>query len=292
MNFSISNSSLEISVLTSGAEISSIKSVKSGKEYMWNADPAVWGSYAPVLFPIIGALKNNECTIDGQTYKMPKHGFIRNNSAITLKSKSSDEIVFELAYSDDSLLMFPYKFNFSIGFKLDANTITVSHTVVNQDSKDIHFGLGAHPGFKCPINEGEEYSDYYLEFEEVEHSNMTLLSADGLVSDKSEPLLTNSNILPLDDAMFNNDALIVKDLKSRKVSLKSHKSPQVVTVAYKDFPYLGLWAKPQAPFICIEPWIGTADNENTDGDFLKKDKLISLPQGETFTAEYTITIDE
>ena len=136
------------------------------------------------------------------------------------------------------------------------------------------------------------YSDYYLEFEKKENSSTNMLSSNGLILDDKEPLIKDTNILNLNDDLFNNDALILKDLVSRKVNLKSHKSKQVITVSYEDFPYLGLWAKPQAPFVCIEPWIGTADHEDTEGDFLKKDRLICLPKGEIFNAEYIITIDE
>ena len=132
----------------------------------------------------------------------------------------------------------------------------------------------------------------YLEFEKEENAATTLLSANGLISDQTKPILKNTKTLPLTTDLFNNDALIFKDLKSRKVSLKSHKSNQVLTVHFADFSYLGIWAKPNAPFVCIEPWLGIADNENTDGDFLKKDGLICLPKGEIFEAKYSIEIEE
>lgn len=292
MKYSIFNSNLEVSVLSSGAEITSIKSKKLGNEYMWNGDSNVWGSQAPVLFPIIGSLKNGECTIDENTYKIPKHGFIRNNENLQLKSKTDAELVFQLNYSEETLSMFPYKFSFTISFKLTNNSLRVSHKIINLDNTAIHFALGGHPAFKCPVNENENYNDYYLEFSENENSSTTLLSPNGLLSDKKEKVLNNTNILKLNGDLFNNDALILKDLVSRQVSLKSKKSKQVLTVSYHDFPYLGLWAKPQAPFICIEPWIGTADHENTDGDYLKKDSLVCLPKNKTFSAEYIITIDE
>jgi galactose mutarotase-like enzyme len=163
---------------------------------------------------------------------------------------------------------------------------------MNLDDKTIYFHLGGHPGFKCPINEGENYSDYYLEFEHEENAATTLLSANGLISDDTKQILNNTNILPFTPNLFDNDALIFKDLKSRKVSLKSHKSNQILTVKFPDFNYLGIWAKPNAPFVCIEPWLGIADHENTDGDFLKKDKLISLVESEVFEAEYIVEIVE
>lgn len=292
MTHSIFNSHFKVDVLSKGVEISSIKSQKTGKEYMWEANPDIWGSHAPVLFPAIGSFKNKECTIDGVTYQIPKHGFIRHNEAIQLKNKTSDTLEFELEYSPATFKIYPYKFRFNISFQLKGNQLIVLHRVENLDANDIFFCLGGHPAFKCPVNEGEVYSDYYLEFEHEENAATTLLSSNGLISDQTRPILTNTNILPLRNDLFNDDALIFKDLKSRKVSLKSHQSNQVLTVTYPDFEYLGIWAKPNAPFVCIEPWLGIADHENTDGDFLKKDGLITLPKGETFTAEYVIKIEE
>lgn len=292
MKHSISNNHFQVDVLAKGTEISSIKSLKTGKEYMWNANPKIWGSHAPVLFPAIGSFKNGECQIDGKTYKIPKHGFIRHNESIVLKSQTNNELNFQLDYSEQTLSIYPYKFQFNIIFKLVDNQLIVSHKVRNLDTQPMHFHLGGHPGFKCPINDGEVYEDYYLEFEQTENADTTLLSKNGLISDKTRPILVNTKILPLHKDLFNNDALIFKDLKSRKVSLKSHKSNQVLTVSFPDFNYLGIWAKPNAPFVCIEPWLGIADHDNTDGDFLKKDGLIALAEGNIFEAEYVIEIEE
>ena len=292
MKHLISNSHLQVKVLNKGAEISSIKSQRTGTEYMWDANPKIWSSHAPVLFPAIGSFKNNKCTINGDTYNIPKHGFIRSNDAIVLKNRTSNKLNFQLDYSEQTLRIFPYKFRFNITFQLTNNKLTISHLVTNLDSKEMFFSLGGHPGFKCPINEGEKYEDYYLEFEKKENAATTLLSSNGLISDRTRQILTDTNILPLRTDLFNDDALIFKELKSRKVSLKSRRSNQVITVRYHDFPYLGIWAKPKAPFVCIEPWLGIGDHENTDGDYLKKDGLISLSEGQVFTAEYSIEIEE
>ena len=292
MQHSISNDHLQVSVLSKGVEISSIRSLKTGKEYMWGANPDIWGSHSPVLFPAIGSFKNNECIIEGRKYEIPKHGFVRYNDNIELENKTSDELKFQLNFSDETLLIFPYKFRFNISFKLIESMLTITHQIENLDSKEIFFSLGAHPGFKCPINDGENYNDYYLEFEKEENAARTLLSSDGLISDQTQEVLSNTKTLTLNAGLFNDDALIFKDLKSRKVSLKSRKSSQVLTVSYNDFPYLGIWAKPNAPFVCIEPWLGIADHEDTDGDYLKKDGLICLPEGEVFTAKYSIEIKE
>lgn len=292
MKHSISNRKIKVGILNTGAEICSIQSQKTGKEFMWNANPDIWASYAPVLFPAIGSFKNKQCTIDGTTYKIPKHGFIRHNNSLIVKEKTNESLNLQLDYSVETLKIYPYKFRFNIIFSLQENKLVVSHQVQNQDNKSIYFSLGGHPAFKCPVNDTENYEDYYLEFEHTENANTTLLGANGLISDHSSPVLKNTKVLHLTKNMFDKDALIFKDLKSRKVSLKSKKSDQVLSLDYTDFNYLGIWAKPKAPFVCIEPWLGIADHENSDGDFLKKDGIIELPYGEIFQSKYAITITE
>lgn len=292
MKHTITNKHFQVKIQHKGTELCSIKSLKTGKEYMWNANPKIWGSHAPVLFPAIGSFKNGKCTIDGKTYKIPKHGFIRHNENLIVNHQTETEIDFQLDYSEETLKIYPYKFQFNIIFEIIDNQIIITHRIVNLDDKLIYFHLGGHPAFKCPINDDEDYADYYLEFEKTETVATTLLSQNGLISDNTQPILENTNILPLHKNLFDNDALIFKNLKSRKVSLKSRQSNQILSVSFKGFPYLGIWAKPNAPFVCIEPWIGIADHENTNSDFLKKDKLVELPKGETFVAQYTIEIIE
>jgi len=292
MNYSISNNQLEVKVLKKGAEICSIKSQKTGKEYIWEANPDIWARHAPVLFPIVGALKNNQCIIDGAHYTIPKHGFIKDNESAKLKNKTNDKLNLQFDYSEKTLKIFPYKFRFNICFQLKENKLIISHIVENLDSKTMLFALGAHPGFKCPFHTGEKYDDYYLEFECKENAATAFVSKEGLITKDTKQLLNDTSKLPLNTDMFNNDVLIFKELKSRKVSLKSHKSDETITIEYKDFPYLGLWAKPNAPYICIEPWIGINDYENSTGDFSKKDGIINLPASKIFKAQYSIEIKE
>ena len=292
MNYTISNSKLQVSILSKGVEISSIKSVKTGKEFMWDANSDIWGSHAPVLFPIIGALKDDKCFFDGIEYKIPKHGFVRHNESIKMINKTQNSVDFQLQYSDDTLKMYPFKFIFNISFKLEGAKLIVSHKVENVDDKDILFSLGAHPAFNCPLNSNEQYEDYYLEFETEETAETSLLGVTGLISDKTSLVMDKTTKLPLTKNLFDNDALIFKNLKSRKVSLKSNKLNQVLTMRFDDFNYLGIWAKPGAPFVCIEPWLGIADNENTDGEFENKDGIIRLPIGESYNAQFSIEIEE
>ena len=292
MKYILENEKLHIAVQQTGAELCQIQSVTTGKEFMWDANPAIWASYSPVLFPVIGAIKNGFVKYKGNEYAVPRHGIVRNNANVTLVEKTTDSLTFGLKYSEETLKIYPFKFEFHITYTLRDNKIIVGHHIVNQGDEPMLFSLGAHPAFKCPLNEGETYEDYYLEFEEVENDSTWLLEKDGLVGDNTKPILHNTNVLHLHSHLFDNDALIFKNLKSKQVSLRSTKSGQVITMHYPDFPYLGVWAKSEAHFVCIEPWLGIADSFDSDQNFEKKEGIISLDAKAVFKAAYSIEINE
>ncbi len=289
----IQNQYLKVDINRIGAELCSIVSKKSHTEYMWQGDPSIWASTAPVLFPIIGCLKNEVFKFQGGSYSVPKHGFIRHNE--TLKSTQLNEqgVEFQLAYSPKSLIYYPFRFEFKIRFELLNNQIQVSHEVINHDQKEaMYFSLGGHPAFNCPINYEGAYSEYFLEFEHLETCESHEVLPSGLIGQNTFPLLDNSNTINLHPKIFEKDALILKNLVSRKVTLKSKASKKSIEIEFKDFPYLGLWAKPGAPFVCIEPWLGISDNFDTTGDIKQKEGIIELAPQDTFRANYTISILE
>ncbi|MFK7924032.1 MAG: aldose 1-epimerase family protein [Bacteroidia bacterium] len=288
----IKNQLLQIGVQSTGAELSSIRSFKTQQEYMWDAQPAIWGNHAPVLFPIVGGLKNGEYHYEGKSYPLPRHGFIRYNTQVELRSQTENRLTYGLSNNHDTQKVYPFAFDFVIQFELIDNRLTVKHEVHNLDDKPIFFSLGAHPAFRCPLHEDEAYSDYYLEFDEVENEKTWLLDRAGLISEEGPLVLDNTNILPLRPNMFDNDALIFKSMRSRRVSLKSHKSDQALTVSYEGWPYLGVWSKPKAPFVCIEPWLGIADHSDTDQKIETKFGILTLAPGDTFKAQYSIEISE
>ncbi|MEC3907748.1 aldose 1-epimerase family protein [Tamlana sp. 2201CG12-4] len=290
--YSLKNDKLEIAVTKIGVELCKIQSVKNNLDFMWDANPEIWGSYAPNLFPIIGVLKAGSYIFDNETYKLPKHGFIRHNDAIELDKKTSDSLVFKLKYNKNLLKIYPFKFEFLISYKLIDNKIEITHTVNNIDNKPLYFSLGGHPAFKCPVYNDESYNDYVLEFESVENSKTHLINMENdLLSSRTKPTLNNTNLLPLSHDLFNDDALIFKDLKSRRVSLKSSTHGEILSVEYNDFNYLGIWAKPNGDYVCIEPWLGTTDHEETNQDFTTKEGIIELGSGNTFNASYSIEIN-
>lgn len=289
--FTLENKKLRIAVKKTGAELCKITSVKDEIDFMWDANPEVWGSYAPNLFPIIGALKDDTYFFENQKYTLSKHGFIRNNNKVTLQEQSQDSLTFKLSYDEDSLKIYPFKFDFLITYQLIDNIITMTHTIKNYDDKTMYFSLGGHPAFKCPVYNNETYSDYYLEFEHTENSETHLINIkNGLISNKTRSVFNNSNSLPLKHDLFNEDALIFKDLKSKKVTLKSKSHGAILTFSYKDFPYLGIWAKPDSDYVCIEPWLGIADSENTNQNLKEKEGILTLMPQQTFKASYSIEI--
>ena len=291
--FTLENKQLKITVKNTGAELCKITSSRNGTEFMWDANPDIWGSYAPNLFPIIGALKNNTYIFENQEYKLPKHGIVRNNETVILHEQTPNSLTFKLLYSEGSLKIYPFKFEFYITYKLTNNSIEVIHTVKNVDTKTMYFSVGGHPAFKCPVFENEDYEDYFLEFEHVETSKTHLINMEnGLISSLKIPLLNKSNNIPLTHDLFNDDALIFKDLKSKKVKLKSKLYGNILSVSYNDFPFLGIWAKPNGNYVCIEPWLGIADNENTNQDLKTKEGILKLKAGNSFKASYSIEINK
>ena len=292
MKHSVKNDLLQISVKETGAELCSIKSLKTHKEYIWHASPDVWAAHAPNLFPIIGCLKDNGFLYQGKEYKCPKHGFVRKNEDVALIAQSVDSLTFGLKYTDATLEIYPFKFEFNIRFLLKENELFVEHQIVNHGDDQMLFSLGGHPAFTCPLNAGEKYTDYYLEFEMAETAPNWQVNKDGLIARETIPFLDNTRIIDLHPQLFDNDALVFKNLNSSSVSLKSRKSSQVLRVTYDDFPYLGIWAKPNAQFVCIEPWIGIADSVDADRNFENKEGLVVLPAKGTFKATHSISVAE
>ncbi len=288
--FEIRNKFLKAGILSKGAELCSLKDIATDTEYIWQADPKIWNSHAPNLFPIIGALKDGEIIYEGKSYPLTRHGFIRNNEHLLLKDRAEDKLVFQLSFSEETLKMYPFKFNFEISFTLQERTLKISHKIKNLDNKTMNFSLGGHPAFNAPLFEGESYEDYYLEFNQKHDLDTHLLNDEGLIYEKTAPVIRDDNRIQLHKNLFDNDALIFKNIASKNVALKSKLNGTVLNVEYSDFKHLGIWAKPAAPFVCIEPWLGYADVEGTTKDLKTKEGIMELMPSETFDASYAIKI--
>ena len=275
----IENNYLKITAREYGAELTSLIDKRTGTEHLWQANPQVWGWHAPLLFPVIGRCFNDEIIIDGRNYPMEKHGFARKSN-FQLLELSEERIVFSLKPNAEISSFYPYKFELLVAYRLQANRLWISYEVINKDDKEIFFSVGGHPAFAVPFTENERFEDYYVEFEQNEDFlYRSYIDAQGFFDGRKEVVLANSNKLNLNANLFDDDALIFKELKSRKVYLKSKINSHSVELDFSEFQYLGLWTKPGANYLCIEPWLGCADSNSGPSELKDKEGITSLATG-------------
>jgi len=272
-----------------GGELISIK--KDGKEYLHDGKE-FWNRHAPILFPIVGMIKDNKTNILGKTYEMKQHGFARDMEFEEVL-KSENEVKYYLKYNEETLKRYPFKFELNIIYKIDnlENSISTIYEVKNIDDKEIIFGLGAHPAFKCDYSSG----DYYLKFEkEHEDENIVIKQlTEGLINNKEidTKSIIKNNIIELKKDIFDKDAIIMTNINSSKIKLINKKeNKEVLEFDFTGFPYLAIWSKKGAPFVCIEPWFNTADKIDSNGIFEEKEDLIELKPEKIFRCEYKVKL--
>ncbi len=288
MKYTIKNDYLEVKINDFGAELCSLKKVDSDIEYIWQGDPLHWRRHAPILFPIVGKLLDNKYTYGDNTYEMTQHGFARDNE-FTIEEQREDFVLFKFSSNEDTIKKYPFEFDLYLGYELDKNTLELSYKVVNRTSGEMIFGIGAHPAFNWPLENGKK-EDYYFEFKDISELKTLPISSQGIVEEK-EIVKTDGNKLWLSEEVFKNDALVFDDLKVDYVGLKNTVDDHAVEVYFDNFPYVGLWSKPTgAPFICIEPWIGIADFVGHNQKLEEKKGMNLLKESEVFEASYIIKI--
>ncbi|MFA7256158.1 MAG: aldose 1-epimerase family protein [Kiritimatiellales bacterium] len=282
---SISNKQLTVSVKSCGAELCSIQSA-DGTEYVWQADPAIWNRHAPVLFPMVGKLRDGRYELDGKTYELPQHGFARDMD-FSLIEQSESSLAFQLLPTAETRACYPFEFSLTITYRLSGNRLGIEYAVRNTGSSLMPFSIGAHPAF----NLYEPIDNCFLEFEKTETLDTWLLGNKGLLTDQTAPVMNDTKILPLSKTLFDRDALIFMDAQSDKITLGAKNSLRRLTVEFAGFPELGIWAKPGAPFVCIEPWYGYVDPDQPYGDIMNKPGILKLPAGETFRCAHRISVE-
>ena len=287
--FTIENEWLKVDSLSKGAELTGIYNKKHGLEYMWNADPAFWAKKSPVLFPVIGTLKDDTYIYEKKTYKLGRHGFAREMEFSVIEQEK-ENISFRLESSAATKQKFPFDFQFEIKYSLHENSLKVEYVVKNTGSGKMYFSVGGHPAFKVPLVEGLNYSDYYLEFNKSEIAGRWPISKQGLIEKEPIPLLQNNNHVALTKKLFANDAIVLKHLRSTTVTLKTARSEHGLTLDFTGFPFLGLWAAPNADFICIEPWCGIADSIDTNQELTQKEGIYETHAGEIWTRSWLLTL--
>jgi galactose mutarotase-like enzyme len=296
LNFQIKNNHILAQVNSFGAQLNSLKKIddKSSQnlEYIWQANPEYWNRHAPILFPIVGRLKDDEYFYNGKTYKMSQHGFARD-CEFELVKQEEDYLKFKLKYSEKSLEIYPFLFELDLSYKLIENKLVISYEVKNKTNGEMYFSIGAHPAFNWPLNPNENNeikNDAFFEFDNISKTKRYFLNDKGLVYDSSD-LEISENKIQLSEELFKDDALVLNDLSIKTVAFKNTKNDKYIKLDFDKFPYLGLWSKPSgAPFLCIEPWNGVADSFDTSKKLEEKAGIIKLKIDEVFTSFYSIEI--
>jgi galactose mutarotase-like enzyme len=288
MDYQIENENLSVKIKSKGAELFSIVNKQTQLEYMWGADPKFWAKSSPVLFPIVGTLKENTYHYQNKSYSLSRHGFARDQE-FKLEDQQKDSATFLLISSPASKEKYPFDFELRIKYELKNSSLYTHYQVKNSGMAEMYFSLGAHPAFKVPLSNVLNYEDYYLEFNKSEDLKRWPITKQGLIDDTPQPLFTNANQLALTRELFANDALVFKQLNSTSVSLKSNKDRHGLTFSFKEFPFLGIWAQPGADFVCIEPWCGIADSVNHSQELTVKEGIEKLSQGNSWFRTWQAT---
>jgi galactose mutarotase-like enzyme len=286
---SISNDSIAIEVATKGAELQSLYHKQHKLEYMWGGDPAIWGKHSPVLFPIVGELKNKTYQYNGQQYHLSRHGFARDME-FEVSEQRENSITFLLQSNEETLKKYPFPFQFSVVYTLAESSLQIAFIVQNAGSDNMLFSVGAHPAFKVPLVEGTGYEDYQLEFNKPETTGRWPISPDGLIETKSQPLFEKQTILPLKKELFSADAIVLKGLRSTSIAITSSATEHGLKVDFEKFPFLGIWSAKGGDFVCIEPWCGIADSVNASGNLKEKEGINTLEPSGTYEVSYRIEL--
>lgn len=284
---SIENEYVKALFSDKGAELQSFKSKTTGTEYLWNGDPEYWGKFSPVLFPVVGGLKDNTYYFDGQEYHLPRHGFARDQR-FEVQQLSGTEVIFTLRYSEETLKVYPFKFILALYYKIEGSKLSCTYRVSNPGQETLLFSVGAHPAFAAPSGDGISYDDYYLTFNKDTSLVFHKISSD-LISDQTGSIKLHNNILPLSHQLFYEDALVLKTLKSDRITLRNHKNERGLHFDFHDFPFFGIWAAKDADFVCLEPWCGIADGTHHDQNLSTKEGIRNLQANENWERSWSVS---
>lgn len=283
MLYEITNGDLSITADTFGAELHSLK--LGGLEYLWQCGDA-WKRYAPILFPFICSPEGGVYKADGKTYRMKaNHGFARDKEFVLLE-KDDTSVTFQLCADAETLAQYPYDFVFAVKYTVLEDGVRVEHFVRNTGEKPMYFYIGGHPAFNCPLEAGEAFTDYYVEYEKNEHLTRRIDGVD-------VTLVEDGNNVPVTRELFNHDAIILPTPNSKQVSLRSHKSAHSVTVEFPESGCIAVWSPEKndaAAFVCLEPWTSVPVYYDEDEEIEKKAHAIRLEPDKEHSYAYTIRV--
>jgi len=270
-----------------GAQLSVLRD-RAGNDLLWGGDPAVWAGRAPILFPIVGVLAEGRYRLGADSYALSRHGFARG-SAFTIVDSSAHNAVFKLASNESTRRIYPFEFELDVRFAIDGPALSVTTLIKNLDTRPMPASHGYHPAFRWPLPYGRARAEHFIEFARQEASHIRRLDPIGLLTPELHPTPLNGRRLRLSDALFETDAVIFDEVRSRSVTYGADSGPRI-EVGYPDAPYLGIWTKPGAEFICIEPWHGIADPQGYGGDFRDKPGIFTIAPGTHRDITMTISL--
>ena len=290
MEFKISNEYLELVVSSKGAEKQSLISKQTNINYLRDVD-GFWNRKAPLLFPIVGKLRDLKTFINNKEYSMNQHGFVRDQE-FELFSQTENKLVLVNSYNEETLKMYPFKYKVYVTYTLNDKQLDTEFKVVNEDYQVIPFNYGGHPGFRVPLYENETFEDYKIVFEKEENFDApTVMLENGTLNFVNTIKYEKVKELQLNYKYFEIDAIVNPKVKSQSVKLVN-KDNKGIKFDFKGFPSLAIWTKPNAPFVCLEPWIGYADHHDSNYQFIEKDNMQFLNPECEAKATYSITVLE
>jgi galactose mutarotase-like enzyme len=284
---SITSGGLNAQIDPHGAQLSALRA-GDGSELLWNGDPTVWAGRAPLLFPIVGVLAGGVYRLGSKTYPLSRHGFARDK-IFSLQSSSPSSAAFRLGADESTLAVYPFRFELDVRYEFSGAALTLTTTIRNLGEEDMPASFGYHPGFCWPLPFGQPRDAHFIEFETDEPAAVRRIDAAGLLTPARHSTPVKNRRLELTDALFQEDVLIFDQVESRSVSYGTALGPRL-RIGFSDASYLGVWTKPGARFICIEPWHGITDPEGFAGDLMQKPGVRVLKAGEAFFAKMDITL--
>ncbi|MGY4385594.1 galactose mutarotase-like enzyme [Pedobacter sp. UYP24] len=285
----LENDFIKASFSLKGAELQSLIYKQTNKNFLWSGDKTFWGKYSPVLFPIVGGLKDDTFIYEGLPYHLNRHGFARDNE-FTLQQLSETELLFSLEQSSETLKSYPFQFHLGIHYKLEDNMLSCKYEVINPSQhKNLFFSLGGHPAFAVTTDNDISYADYYLEFNADDELIYHKIEQD-LIGNNTKVIELDQKQLALRYDLFYQDAMVFKSLKSSLISLRNNKNTSRLDFRFEGFPYFGIWAAKNADFVCLEPWCGIADVVGHNQELASKEGILMLEPNKTFSRTWSISL--
>lgn len=283
----LENEHIHASFAHKGAELQSLKSKKDNINHLWNGNADYWGKFSPVLFPIVGSLKNSTYYFEHREYQLSRHGFARDKN-FQANQVSTTEVVFTLTDDEETLTVYPFHFVLKLHYQLLGTVLSCTYEVLNPDEgKPLLFSVGAHPAFAISTTSGLAYTDYYLQFNNESALTYHKINHD-LIDNETAVIELKEQKLPLRHELFYEDALVLKSLKSDCISIRNNKTAHGIHFRFKDFPFFGLWAAKNADFVCLEPWCGIADAIDHDQNLETKEGIVFLTSKESFIRKWEV----